>query len=270
MKNFLSNDEFQLDEVLFEHRNRDYGAYMLRHESDQILTKSLFVGVILFAAISATPFIINSFKTEVPVTISTEGTEHIFKRVERPDVPPPVQVIKPVQPQVSTTVLSIPTPAAHPVKEMPAKTLKSTEGKNIGTTEIIGTPPTTTFTPPAVVSTAPPVLVDPPKPVNNSPMTHVDVEARFSKGMDGFRNGMVQNFDASYFEGTGDLIRTTLTFIVEKDGTISDVKANGSNADFNKEAIKTIKSIRGKWTPAKLNGENVRSYFSFPVSMKFE
>ena len=71
-------------------------------------------------------------------------------------------------------------------------------------------------------------------------------------------------------DGTGEVAKTTIIFIVEKDGTISEVKATGPNADFNREAIKTIKSVKGKWVPAKLNGENVRSYFKFPISMQFE
>ena len=31
-----------------------------------------------------------------------------------------------------------------------------------------------------------------------------------------------------------------------------------------------VRKINGKWTPAKLKGENVRSYFKFPISMMFE
>ena len=43
-----------------------------------------------------------------------------------------------------------------------------------------------------------------------------------------------------------------------------------ADAAFNKEAEKTIRNIKGKWMPAKLNGKNVRSYFNFPISMQFE
>ncbi|WP_417431448.1 energy transducer TonB [Halpernia sp.] len=267
MKNFLSNQEFQLDEILFQSRNRDYGAYNLRHESDQILTKSLFVGVFIFAAISVTPFIINSFKSEV-VAPPKFTDPYILVDVVNPEVIPPVVTVKPVSPIVATTKLEIPTPRANPIKETPATSLKKTEGTNIGTETISG-PPATHFTPP--INIAPPVIAPVvPKQIDNSPATKVDVEAKFSKGIDGFRNGMIQNFDSSDFEGTDNVMRTTLTFIVEKDGTISDIKANGDNKDFNQEAVKSLKSIKGKWSPAKLNGENVRSYFSFPVTMKFE
>ncbi|SEM46868.1 protein TonB [Chryseobacterium taichungense] len=79
----------------------------------------------------------------------------------------------------------------------------------------------------------------------------------------------MNNFDGSGFE-SGDVMRTTITFIVEKDGTISGIKADGKDADFNSEAMRTIRSIKGKWVPAKINGQPVRSYFKFPISMKFD
>lgn len=270
MKNLFSREAFQLDELIFEHRNRDYGAYNLRHHADQILTKSLFAGVFLFAAISATPLIINSFKTEI-VTPPKIGTEHVFTPINTPpDVIPPLKPIKQVTSQESTTAITVPTPTHNPPVQTAATSVTTIQTSNIGPTNTIGTPPNGSFNPPAQTIGMPQVLADPIKKTDNSPATKVDVEAKFSKGIEGFRNGMIQNFDGGNFDGNGDLMRTTLTFIVEKDGTISDIKANGANADFNKEAIKTIKSIRGKWTPAKLNGESVRSYFSFPVSMKFE
>ena len=63
---------------------------------------------------------------------------------------------------------------------------------------------------------------------------------------------------------------TVVTFIVERDGSISSVKAAGKDAAFNREAERTIKSVKGKWVPAKVKGQAVRSYFKFPVSMMFE
>ena len=71
-------------------------------------------------------------------------------------------------------------------------------------------------------------------------------------------------------DGTEGVIKTMITFIVERDGTITNIKADNPNRDFNAEAIRTIKSVKGKWNPAKLEGQNVRSYFRIPVSMKFE
>ncbi|MBC7555881.1 MAG: energy transducer TonB [Chryseobacterium sp.] len=269
MKNFLHNQEFQLDEVLFEHRNQNYGAYVLRHEADKILTKSMFVGVFLFTVLAATPFIVNSFKT-VEVVPTKIGGEHHILNVDTPKNVPPVVHVQPIANQVATTKYDIPTPTNHPVKETPATSVKDFLNTNIGAETISGTPPTISVSPP--VNVILPITTNPvlSKPIDNSPQRHVDIEAQFSKGIEGFRNGMIQNFDATDFEGVDTVLKTTITFIVEKDGTISDVKANGGSKEFNQEAIKTLKSIRGKWTPAKLNGAEVRSYFNFPISMKFE
>jgi len=106
--------------------------------------------------------------------------------------------------------------------------------------------------------------------VDNTPVDRVDVEAGFNGGINSFRAQVVQNFNSEDFDDSFGLMKTTVTFIVEKDGTISNIKANGSNKDFNAEAEKSIKKIKGKWTPAKLNGAYVRSYFKFPISMQFE
>nr|WP_260391327.1 energy transducer TonB [Riemerella anatipestifer] len=70
--------------------------------------------------------------------------------------------------------------------------------------------------------------------------------------------------------GEEGLVKAMVTFVVERDGTITNVKAEGQNNMFNKEAEKAIKSVKGKWTPAKIKGEAVRSYFRIPVSIKFE
>lgn len=274
MKNLFSREDFHLDELIFQNRNQEYGAYNLRHDSDNMLTKAMFVGVFFFGAVAATPFIINSFKTvEIKQPKTTHDGEIILKPVDVLDeiVTPPQSLPQP-EPQVATSIYEIPTPAKNPPVETPGTSVIVFIDKKIGLENIAGPAPTGEFKPPIVnvgpSTVAPPAVI--PKPVVQDFPTRVDVEAKYVSGINAFRNSMSNNFDTSYFEGTGEIVRTTLTFIVEKDGTISDIKANGSNTAFNKEAIQTIKSIKGKWTPAKLDGQFVRSYFSFPVSMQFE
>ena len=66
MKNLLlslrTND---LDEVVFANRNKSYGAYALRNDYSNQLTKALFIGIAFFAAVSAFPLVMNAFKSEV-------------------------------------------------------------------------------------------------------------------------------------------------------------------------------------------------------------
>lgn len=272
MKNFLHPDkEFLFNEVLFENRNKNYGAYVLRNEEGNILMKSLFIGIAFFGAISITPLIINSFKAP-PVIEDTFGPHELVPldqfpekaREVKPPVTPP-QIIK-----INTVSVELPTPTKNSTNETPGKSVKDIENANIGPVDVIGDPPANisvplNINPPAVV---PQVQVV--KPVDNSPKITVDVEAEFNGGINAFRTKVVNNFDTDSFNGTGDLMKTMITFIVEKDGTISGIKAEGSNTTFNREAESTVKNIKGKWNPAKLNGQNVRSYFKFPISMQFE
>ncbi|MCJ7932716.1 MAG: energy transducer TonB [Chryseobacterium sp.] len=280
MKYQNQNQEFRFNEVLFEHRNKEYGAYALRNESDKILTKALFVGVSLLAAVSITPFVISAFKVEAP-SKTPEGVVIDFTPVI-PDEPvtPPVKIepVKPVSPpDVKTYDSTVPTPSRNapdnvqkdPIPDDAVAGLDTNlKGKPVNSDSYVPAPPSVGTGP--VIHTAPPAV---PQPVDKNKIeTELSVEASFTGGIDSFRNKVMNNFDGSGFESE-DVVKTTVTFIVEMDGTISGVKANGTNADFNSEAMRTIKNIssKGKWIPAKnKKGENVRSYFKFPISMRFE
>ena len=99
--------------------------------------------------------------------------------------------------------------------------------------------------------------------------TSVDVEADYGNGgLNGFRAKVAENFDSEAVQGEG-MLTTTVKFVVETNGTVSQVKATGSNPDFNREAERVVRSIKG-WKPAKKGGVNVRSYYSLPLKMKFE
>lgn len=62
--------------------------------------------------------------------------------------------------------------------------------------------------------------------------------------------------------------RVAVSFIVEKDGSISDVKPVLSvHPLLNKEAVRVVKSMP-KWSPGKHNGKPVRVRFNVPVMFK--
>ena len=59
--------------------------------------------------------------------------------------------------------------------------------------------------------------------------------------------------------------RVAVSFIVEKDGSISDVKPILSvHPLLNKEAVRVVESMP-KWSPGKQNGKPVRVRFNIPV-----
>ena len=273
-KNFFTYDPHQaLNEVVFEKRNKEYGAYALRNEANVVLKKALFIGVGLFGLLAMTPLLINTLKpkaekTTIYVPINLKNVDRPDDRIEKPEP----RVIPPKAPvQVKTQSLTPPTPTRDAVKE-------ETINQKVDDAVI------STTTTPGVAVTNPNqhvangtengkeiVKETPAIPNPNDIIRDVDVEADFIGGVNAFRTKVLQNFDSSVVENeTGEVVKAVVTFVVERDGTISNIKVSGTNTDFNKEAEKTIKGIKGKWNPAKFQGENVRSYFRFPISMQFE
>ena len=110
------------------------------------------------------------------------------------------------------------------------------------------------------------------KPQVSDTQVYSEVEqlAEFPGGINSFRTKVNNNFDTSVMDGDEGTLKTEITFVVERDGSITDVKASGSNKTFNEEAIRTVKSIKNKWTPAKINGQSVRYRFRMPLTMMFE
>ena len=62
--------------------------------------------------------------------------------------------------------------------------------------------------------------------------------------------------------------RVTVSFIVEKDGRVSNVRLLRSVQPLlDKEAVRVVKSMP-KWSPGKHNGKPVRVRFNLPVMFK--
>ena len=62
-------------------------------------------------------------------------------------------------------------------------------------------------------------------------------------------------------------LMTTVKFIVEPDGSLSNISAKGENQSFNKEIERAVKSIQTKWIPAEVKGEKVRDKYYVPVKI---
>jgi len=280
MKHLQTNQDFRFNEVLFEGRNKQYGAYVLRNESDRILTKALFVGVSLLAAISITPMVISAFKT-VEKVVPIEPVYRPMDILPNDEVakPKPIETVKPVQPVTPPNTKqfdsTVPTPTKDAIE--PAKIEKPADAVAGLINNLKGDPvKPETYTPPTpVIGTGTQTKIEsitaPQGPDNSvKGSEELSVSANFEEGIETFRKKVMNKFDSSGF-ASDDVVKTTVTFIVERDGTISGIKADGKDSDFNAEALRTIKAVKGKWIPGKnKKGEPVRSYFKFPISMKFD
>ena len=64
--------------------------------------------------------------------------------------------------------------------------------------------------------------------------------------------------------------RVITTFVVERDGSISDVQVvRGQDPSLDKEAVRVIKTMP-KWTPGQQRGKPVRVRFTLPVQFRLQ
>jgi len=277
MKNLLQVfGKDRMDEIVFANRNKAYGAYALRNEYSNQLTKALLVGVAFFGTLSVIPLIISAFESNATIPTDDHSKREIIVIDEPIDVPKPPQAAV-IPPKVKTVASPEYTPVRVVKKNKPEPT--DDDKKNAAISNVTSAGPETTMVtappvitgPPTVapytVPVTPPAVVEDPDKVRKP--DEVDVAANFKGGIDAFRQKVAQGFDTESVDQSG-MVSGVITFVVEKDGSISNIKINGENSDFNKEAERTVKSIKSKWTPAQLNGKTVRSSFRMPISMRIE
>ena len=78
------------------------------------------------------------------------------------------------------------------------------------------------------------------------------------------------NHNIKYSEEDCGQGRVIVSFIVEKDGSITNATIRRSvDSAFDREALRVISSMP-KWIPGKNNGRNVRVRFNVPVQFKLQ
>lgn len=274
----IYNQNLTLDEIVFENRNKDYGAYDIRHQYPRLLTKSFIIGTALFLVTALSPFIymtIKNMNAEAPKEVNSELMEIIEedpiveqpKEEEPPPPPPPKEEEK-----IEIIQNVVPEPVKIPKLETPPPKISEQLNTTTGPVAQAGVQtPNVRFEPPKPQSTgsaASNVEVKPQVDLNKE-YTEVEQTAEYPGGINAFRNKVIGNFDSSSVDAEGT-ISGEITFVVERDGSITDIKVNGKNSDFNSEAVRTVKSIKTKWTPAKINGQSVRYRFRMPMKLNFE
>ncbi|MDL1913512.1 MAG: energy transducer TonB [Bergeyella sp.] len=266
------SDHLTLDEIVFENRNKEYGAYYLRSIYRKYLTRSFVIGTLIFFLLALVPLVYITIKNlgaekkkEVNASlIEILDDESVVEDIipeETPPPPPPKE--EPPQQEVIQNV--VPEPVKEPKIETPPPKIEEQVVTTTGLQNVEGEKIKEYIPPPPPPSTA----VD--TGINDKEVyDKVDQAAEFANGgIDAFRRKFQENFDADAMEGEGS-VKTVVTFTVSISGTISDVKAAGPNKAFNREAEETIRSIKGKWIPGKINGRPVNSKFRFPITMNFE
>lgn len=91
----------------------------------------------------------------------------------------------------------------------------------------------------------------------------------FYKGNATFQKMVQKKFKMRKVLNTGKKESCQVTFVVERDGSLSDIEAFGSNEELNNEAVRSVLKIKGNWIPGEVNGAKVRGRMKFPITLDF-
>ena len=252
-------------EIVFEGRNKKYGAYDLRKSITKSVVRSFIIGTLIFAFLVSLPTLMRMIPDRnEELTIDTKITAVKMppkkEKPKDPNLPPP----PPPAPKVDQVKFVKPVVAkADEVVEEIAE-VKDLVDKNIGKESIKGNPdaeltvdqPTGTGTVAAVVEE------------DNTVYTTagIEVQPEYPGGIEKFYAFVQKNYQMPDEEGLKG--KVYVTFVVEKDGSLTDIKVlRDIGYGTGKEAIRVLKSTP-KWNPGEQNGKKVRCTYSLPISLQ--
>lgn len=103
---------------------------------------------------------------------------------------------------------------------------------------------------------------------DNKVYSFVQRKAEPIEGMAGFYQSYTKKFNSTKFSSSTGTLDVRLRFVVEKDGTFSDIQVLNENTEgLGEEAIRVLKTMPA-WKPATHNGKIVRSVFTLPMKIR--
>lgn len=261
-------------DIVFEGRNKEYGAYDLRKTYNRRLTVALVGMAALCLLLFLGYFLANNLGKEKQVEMVVQDVQlEDAKMEEKKNEPPPPPPPKPPEP-----------PKVEMAKFTPPKIVKDEEVKEdekppeiekledtkIGSVNQEGVKDEGIVAPP----------VDDGKGVVQAPVkdeedydktfTKVEIDAEYPGGVSQWSRYLGKSLrypqDAIDNEIQGTVV---VQFIVDKEGNVSDVEAVSGPSELRDEAARVIKKS-GKWTPAIQNGRQVKAYKKQPIQFRLE
>ena len=245
-------------DIVFEGRNKAYGAYELRQENSKTTFRALIIGALVFGIAVSAPLIISLIPDmsnndealdQKIVTIKLPPKEQPKDLPPPPPPPPKVDQVKFVKPVVAKTeeIVEEP-PKVEEIKDkkLGAETIKGDENAPL-TVEPVGTGPS---------------VVEEDNTIYNN--AGIEVKPDFPGGIAKFYSYIQRSFqpvDDENFPGG----RVFVSFVVEKDGSLTDIKIlRDAGFGTGKEAERVLRKCP-RWVPGEQNGKKVRVLYSLPI-----
>ncbi len=261
-------------DIIFEGRNKEYGAYDLR----KTYNKRLWVAIISMVALLLLLFVgylvagvINNGPKKQAMTVQDVQLEDVKEEKKNEPPPPPPPKVEP--PKVEMAKFTPPkiVPDEKVKEEEKPPEQEKLEDTKIGTVNQEGVKDEGLAAP---VDQGKGVVEAPKKDEEDydKTFTKVEIESSYPGGAEQWARYLGKTLHYPD-EAINNEIQGTVTvqFIVDKEGNVSDVQAVSGPTDggLRDEAVRVIKKS-GTWTPAVQNGRQVKSYKKQPIVFKLD
>ena len=259
-------------DILFEGKNKEYGAYELRKSYNKRITLALIITASLALLIFVGSVIAKNIEDDstTDLVVKDLSLEEAPKEEKPPPPlppppklpPPPIQTIQFTPPKIVKDEEVVKPPVENEKLEEAKVDVKTVEGvKDVG----IVAPPVEEK---SQVVEAPKVVAE----AEDHVFTKVEIEAKFPGGDAGWARYVKKAIEANIDELTeaGESGTCRVRFIVSKDGTVSNVEATTMKG--TKLAEISVNAIRKgpPWKPAQQNGRQVNAYREQPVTFTIQ
>jgi protein TonB len=254
-------------DILFEKRNKAYGAYVLRRYYDQRLLTALAAGLavaVLFVVLVS----LKGKESSVVIPDKKEGIvirEYVMpqKKVEEPVQPKktlkPKAAVKTAQKKFTSTIEI----KKDELVKSPVTAVSDLADKLPGDEDVEGKPDEGIVTP-----------VPLPGEGNNTgnsadqPSDFIPLERgpEFPGGVDALRQFLARNLKTPDELDAGDKIMVMVRFKVDEGGFVSSIEiAESGGREFDQEVMRVVKKMP-RWQPAFQNGIHVPVSYMIPVT----
>lgn len=244
------------DEIVFEKRNKDYGAFSLRKSSSKVVARAFFFGTVLFLMIFAVPLIASYLNKQARLNIDYGSTT--FENLKPPDKEKPIEIPKlPDLPKLEK-VLAYTAPMVvdndstedfGSLMDLIDKT--KNDGVDTKKDDIV------------IDDKDDDIII---KIEDEKPFIVVELMPSFAGGEEEMYKYLSENikYPAAAKEA-GISGKVFVTFVVEKDGSITGAQLlKDIGGGCGDEAIRVVQAMP-KWNVGKQNGVPVRVQFKLPI-----
>ena len=264
-------------DLVFAGRNQAYGAYQLRKGT----SKRNLWSMVFVAAVAALAYIglsmYNSYQEAQKARFEAEMEASLLEqkkeaKVEKKTETPKVEQVQKVE-KVKSSIAFVPPVIKKDEDVKPEEEMKSQDDLNevktaIGAFDVKGNDEEGGTVLKAVEEIATP---EPPKEEETKVFDVVEQMPSFPGGTGALMEFLGKNVKYPVVaQENGVQGRVVVSFVVERDGSITDVKVVRSvDPSLDKEATRVVSSMP-KWIPGKQNGSAVRVKYNVPVSFKLQ